>query len=542
MYGESICTYTPTPTPTPTQLGEGYGIYTGQTYSSSTNACNGGGLYIYTGITTCYLSPSDTPSTGDYFYKDIYLTPGNTFVGNSNWYIVKKGSTIYACQIGATGQVIDVLTCPTPSATPTTTPTNTQTSTQTQTPSNTPTNTQTPSNTPTQTQTPTVTPSPTPTQTPSPTNTQTPTQTPTNTQTPTKTQTPTPTVTPSLPALTLSVSSYTIQSCYTTSDGTFTLSASGGNGATYEYSKDNTNWQGSATFSSLAGTTYTGYVRNSGRNGTVASVSVSSLARTAPNATFTVTNLLCAGSDGSVAVTDGTGGSGSGYSVALNYDNATYYSLPKTFSNLTSGLYDFYLKDSSGCTKMYSYTITQPFALIANITDVVNTSGAGGNGSLTIRCQGGTGTKTMRLYKDTTEPYNDYTPGTLIHTATTTGTDYASTSVSVTNLDCGYYYMVVTDDNGCVSTTSGESRILCPLTSFTIYGGSSSGVACGGSPTAYGTPYAYDGVTRLIDGATYYTSNGVTPFTQSGTWSDHVAPSIFGTFGRGGVFTKGGNC
>ena len=485
MYGESLCVYTPTPTPSPTLLPVGIGIYTGATFATSTLACRNSSYPTV----TIYIGPGDTLSDGDILYTNNILT--TTYNGNGNYYRLVQGGVFYVAQINSVGVISNLVNCST-----------------------------------------------IPSDTPTPTPTQTPTQTSTQTPTPTKT----PTQTPSLPALTLSVGSYTIQSCYTTSDGTFTLSASGGNGATYEYSKDNTNWQGSATFSSLAGTTYPGYVRNSGRNGTVVSVSVPSLARSAPNATFTVTNLLCAGSDGSVAVTSGTGGSGSGYSVALNYDNATYYSLPKTFSNLTSGLYDFYLKDSSGCVKMYSYTITQPFALIANITDVVNTSGAGGNGSLTIRCQGGTGTKTMRLYKDTTEPYNDYTPGTLIHTATTTGTDYATTSVSVTNLDCGYYYMVVTDDNGCVSTTSGESRILCPLTNFTIYGGSTSGVACGNNPTAYGTPYAYDGVTRLIDGATYYTSNGVTPFTQSGTWSDHASPSIFGTFGTGGVFTKGGNC
>jgi hypothetical protein len=114
LVGGTMCTYTPTPTPTPTQLGEPFGIYTGQTYATSGNTCSADGAHIYTGITNVYLGPSDTPSVGDYFYKDTYSTPGNTFVGNGNWYIVKQATPtliIYACQVGATGQILAVTTC-----------------------------------------------------------------------------------------------------------------------------------------------------------------------------------------------------------------------------------------------------------------------------------------------------------------------------------------------------------------------------------------------------------------------------------------------
>ncbi len=157
-----------------------------------------------------------------------------------------------------------------PTRTPTPTPTNTITPTVT--PSITPTasvtatNTPTPTVTSTATVTPTptqtincsfgisaniITPTPTPSITPTGTATPTPTVTPTATVTPTvtKTSTPTPTVTQSLPALSLLVSTSSQQTCYNVNDASFTLSASGGNGAAYEYSKDNTNWQSGATFS-----------------------------------------------------------------------------------------------------------------------------------------------------------------------------------------------------------------------------------------------------------------------------------------------------
>ncbi len=86
----------------------------------------------------------------------------------------------------------------TPTLTPTVTVTNTPTSSPTQTPTRTPTNTPTavPTNTPTLTRTPTNTPTQTPTRTPTNTPTQTGTQTPT--RTPTNTPTAVPTNTPTL--------------------------------------------------------------------------------------------------------------------------------------------------------------------------------------------------------------------------------------------------------------------------------------------------------------------------------------------------------
>jgi hypothetical protein len=112
MVGMEDCTFTPTPTPTPTQLGVGFGIYTGATYANSTLTCNAN---VYPSITV-YLTAGDTiPTIGDYFYKDQYTTPGNTFVGNYNYYKVRRAMptlVIYAIQIGPNGQIMDVITCP----------------------------------------------------------------------------------------------------------------------------------------------------------------------------------------------------------------------------------------------------------------------------------------------------------------------------------------------------------------------------------------------------------------------------------------------
>jgi hypothetical protein len=307
----------------------------------------------------------------------------------------------------------------TPTITPSITPTASVTATNTPTPTLTPTNTVTP--TPTQTincsfgisanvTTPTPTPSITPTNTFTPTPTVTitatvtPTLTPTSTVTPTPTQTPTPTptVTQSLPALSLLVSSSSQQTCYNVNDASFTLNASGGNGAAYEYSRDNTNWQSSATFSNLSGASYTGYVRNINRTGSVASVFVGDLSRSAPSISATFTQPICNGnSDGTIIVSNPTGGIGGPYSTKLtNSDGSSTiyayqtYSSTRTYSGLVAGTYRVYVKDSNGttCESFSSVTVTQPTAVTVSSSSITYpTCWTGTTGSVVLSASGGSG-------------------------------------------------------------------------------------------------------------------------------------------------------
>jgi len=360
-----------------------------------------------------------------------------------------------------------------PTPTPTPTPTNTNTPTNTPTP----TNTSTPTNTPTKTPTNT----PTPTNTSTPTNTPTNTVTPTNTTTPTKTPTQTPTPTPSLPALTLSVGSYTPQSCFSVNDGQFTLSAGGGNGASYEYSKDGTTYQASATFTGLAGTTYTGYVRNTNRTGTVTSVSVTSLARSAPNAPMTITNATCNGGNGSIAVSAGYGGSGSGYSGST--DNSTYVQIPYTFVK-TAGSYTIYIKDSSNCVQSYSQTITQPTAVTSTISSYTAPSCYNlSDGSVTATAGGGVSPYTYSL---------------------NSGTYQASATFS--SLANGTYSITVKDTNGCTTTSSTRTfATTAPNATITVTNVSCNGGADGQIAVSNGTGGAQvGGYSASTDNSTWY--------------------------------------
>jgi hypothetical protein len=202
----------------------------------------------------------------------------------------------------------------------------------------------------------------------------------------------------------LSVSSSSAQSCYNLNDASFTLSASGGNGAPYEYSKDNVNWQSSATFSSLAGTSWTGYVRNNNRLGTVTSVSVGSLARSAPYIETYSSQPTCnGGSNGSITLMYSTisGGIGGPYATKLTNSNGTttlyaYQTISgnRVYGSLSTGTYRVYVKDSSSttCEQYYSVTVTEPSVVSISTNVTYTTCHNGSNGSIIVTASGGSGT------------------------------------------------------------------------------------------------------------------------------------------------------
>lgn len=133
--GYTSCEQTPGHwVPPPPIVGNGLLVYTGETYGSSTSACND---IVYQSDaaasgTTWYLSGHTVPADGDYLYTTPYCLPLETAVGNSNYYIVFSGGTKYAMTIGGTGYISNVTTCgatppaltptPTPTVTPTPTP------------------------------------------------------------------------------------------------------------------------------------------------------------------------------------------------------------------------------------------------------------------------------------------------------------------------------------------------------------------------------------------------------------------------------------
>jgi hypothetical protein len=247
--------------------------------------------------------------------------------------------------------------------------------------------------------------------------------------------------------VTVGTSSITYTTCYNGSDGSVTLTATGGNGS-YQYRINSGTWVNSATFSSLGATSYTFQSRDTA--GCESGVITVDMTKTAPNCTRTVSNVSCnGGSNGSITASSPTGGNSGVYTVSI--DNSTYYAFPKTFSSLTAGSYTVYVKDSAGCIQSYAASITEPTAQIVTLTNETNPPcGNPTGGSLDLVSSGGVWPKTYRLYEDESAPYTSC-GGTLRATFTGVTSDAATKSVS--SLTSGGYCLEVTDANGCVTNS-----------------------------------------------------------------------------------------
>jgi hypothetical protein len=241
--------------------------------------------------------------------------------------------------------------------------------------------------------------------------------------------------------------------CWDGSNGSITVNASGGNGS-YQYSKNGgTTWQTSNVFGTLSNGTYTIRVKDSVP--CYSATSSITLNKTAPSATLSTTSVNCfLGADGSITISNPTGGVGGAvqtYQHRLN--EGTYVNFESTSYSYTSkeaGTYTIWIKDFAGCEKSYSVIISTPTQLTATISSYVD----GPSGSVTVTSGGGTWNKTYRLYNDTTSPYT-VGGGTLV--ATISNVTSANPSQTFSNLIEGYYYVIVTDANGCTASSTIQS-------------------------------------------------------------------------------------
>ncbi len=186
------------------------------------------------------------------------------------------------------------------------------------------------------------------------------------------------------------------------------------------------------------------------------------------SATVDSTPVLCyGGSNGTIVVSNMSGGIGSPYYVKLN-SGGTYQltTTSRTYSNLPQGNYVVYVSDSNNNEITYNVTVSQPSQQSASITvNTVTTCGNFNDGVITIGSTGGTWPKTYRLYADTTSPY-DSCGGDLINTWTNIGA--GSPTVVVSNLYGYGYCLEVTDANGCITNSGVVETTGCIGTCYEI--------------------------------------------------------------------------
>ena len=299
-----------------------------------------------------------------------------------------------------------------------------------------------------------------------------------------------------LATLTLSSINVLDASCFGIADGSFEIVPNGGT-SPYQYTIDGFTFQPSGVFTNLAAGTYNILVRDARgcqNNTTVAIAQPSALFANISNQT----NIGCFGSNSGSLTVNANGGAPS-YDFLWSDGQTT-----QTAGNLNVGTYTVTVSDANNCTAITSATITQAPQLFLNLASQTDVSCAGGsNGRLDISVLGGTpnysfswsnGATTEDLVNVIEGNYsvtvtdgngcslvgnytlNEPTPIVLNLLGNNPAFCFPSGSVDLTvnggtppytylwsnfqstedisNLSGGTYTVIVTDDNGCTSSSS----------------------------------------------------------------------------------------
>lgn len=221
--------------------------------------------------------------------------------------------------------------------------------------------------------------------------------------------------------LSSSISFSTSVSCFGGNNGTATVSATGGSPA-YIYSWSPSGGNSSAATGLSAGN-YTVIVTDAVGCTATVTVSITQPATALTASVSSSTNVSCnGGSNGSATVT--AGGGTPAYTYAWSPSGGNLFAA----TGLSAGNYTVTVTDANGCTQTATVSITQPNALSVSINST-QTGCTVNNGTATANPSGGT------------LPY-------------TYNWNNGQTAQTATGLSAGNYSVVITDSQGCTSSTT----------------------------------------------------------------------------------------
>lgn len=220
---------------------------------------------------------------------------------------------------------------------------------------------------------------------------------------------------------TISVSSFTNATCFNGTNGTATVSGSGGSGTlTYSWMPGSLT---GATQNALAAGTYTVTVTDGGGCSNSTTVTIGQPTALSVSMASTPTN--CGVSTGTATAT-ASGGTGT-----LDYLWSPSGGTSSTASNLASGPYSVTITDDNNCQVVGNVSVSAnggPSIAVSSFTDVTCYNGT--NGSATVSGSGGSGTLTY-----------SWMPGSL-------------TGATQNALSANTYTVTVTDGGGCSNSTT----------------------------------------------------------------------------------------
>jgi len=265
-------------------------------------------------------------------------------------------------------------------------------------------------------------------------------------------------------------------SCFGGSNGTITVSATGGTGA-YTYSMDGTTYQASNVFSGLSAGNYTVYVKDA--NDCVQSKSVTITEPGVLSYTSSPQNPSCNGYNNGKIDVVGVQGTGP---YQFSIDGGAYTSTT-SFTGLSANTYSIIVKDSKGCTYPNTITLTEP--------DAISLTLSGKN----LKCNNDASGEV------TATPSNGFVPYTYAINGGTFQSGNTFTGLNATTI----YTITVKDVNNCTASSNisltqpNALSLSATKTNANCFGatdGTLSGTASGGT-----TPYTYS-----LDNSTYQSS------------------------------------
>ncbi len=188
-------------------------------------------------------------------------------------------------------------------------------------------------------------------------------------------------------ALTINQVSLTNVLCRGESDGSVTVSASGGNGVfNFQWTNNETGPQDTA----LAAGNYTVTATDTSGCSASATYTITQPANGITLQAPTITNITCAGGSNGSIHANATGGVGTLTYTWVKATNGAHYS-GAVIVNLSADTYELTVIDANGCRDTTSYTLTAPPALSIDSFYIVEATCGASNGSAQVFVFGGTG-------------------------------------------------------------------------------------------------------------------------------------------------------